>query len=1117
MSGIGEASAIITVAGLGLNLSTALISYVADFKEAAPHISRVSDEVVATSDRLKELGELVAKNKEHRVFSQEGLERADKLATSCRSVLTEIRKTLQKVDITVDVESSSVTNSEIDISKFSKLAWPFVQKSLEVPRSELNRLKIDLLLLYQSAKLAGTKSIPKLERSRKWAQDQVENAMKRRLKPPTQGMKHVNWALPSDDHDKSNSDNDIDVSMPEPDEMQEFLAYQERRIEEERKRVFLAEIALQEKEERDKAAEEKARRKEIGDQVLKEWQERQAIERQRENEERLKRNAEYKEKLRKELEKMQLPKTQIEHAVEQAEEETLDATIVVPEGAIPAGSSSGQNKGSSSAGTVKTGHLKRSRLSFMFRNQPYQTTLATSKTPSIQSSMLGLGVLRSGNIWDGIELEAWSGSPFSAPDKRLVFTRMPLPEALLVQKILQQEKDQQKRSGKTIWERFTTLHPSTQYQIEDVLHDRNKYATSESPWVMVFLEIHTRRTFTFYSWKGVSFVHIIIARRNDAIQSRPFRPSGNPPSIPTMDWRPTPSRTEYGGIEYGQPSRPRERDHPEYTAPSSTNRDWGPVDHDRPPYLPPDDAGQSRPPWYSDAPPRRGADGIISTLEEVERQEANRRDRTAERERRLAGIRADVVRRAEARGADSTVSGPREREVIQVREHGRAGRRHRQRVSSPDSLKISSDDASFTSRRRRRPARARYSRTYSRWRPSSRGDGWDNSGSDEDPVRVKGPLAYRLKNALSLRKLFPRREKQTTEVSTDLNEFSTTDDSSGADSTRVAELYRHRRSYDRPLGERFASGVRTDPRSRRRTSLRERSKEREERRYRLGLLDHPTQRRGSPPNPFPTRPPGMPPPMPQPMHGMPPPMPRPPQGMAPPTHPAYHRPMQPYVPGPRPFMGHQPFPQLLDEPQEPTPASYATAKSDFHRGSGPGSQFPPMMPPYDTVKIYDRSNHIKDRPSRMSSYSSWNRGAESGWEAFKAKEELKKEKQKKKESKLQESDKAVLQRYMKYTSAPEAIVTTAGEDEDNITAEAPTSVEDSPNVVTTADDITATTAPSPSPPTSAPTSEFGAEPNSIVIEINGVNGDDLVESPNRVSMDENATEDKQDDVNVMST
>lgn len=112
--------------------------------------------VVAASDRLKELGELVAKNKENRLFSQEGLERADKLATTCRSVLGEIRKTLQRVDINVDVESSSVTNSEIDISKFSKICWPFVQKSLEVPRSELSRLKIDLLLLYQSVKLAGT-------------------------------------------------------------------------------------------------------------------------------------------------------------------------------------------------------------------------------------------------------------------------------------------------------------------------------------------------------------------------------------------------------------------------------------------------------------------------------------------------------------------------------------------------------------------------------------------------------------------------------------------------------------------------------------------------------------------------------------------------------------------------------------------------------------------------------------------------------------------------------------------------------------------------------------------------------------------------------------------------
>ncbi len=140
--------------------------------------------------------------------------------------------------------------------------------------------------------------------------------------------------------------------MPDRDEMLEFLAYQERRIEEERQRLVLAQIALQEKEERDKAAEEALKREKIAEEVVKEWQEREAAKRQREMEERQKRNQEFKEKLRKELDKMQLPKTQIEHVLEQVEEEPLDPAVLL-EGTTAAGSSSGQNKGNSSASTVQ--------------------------------------------------------------------------------------------------------------------------------------------------------------------------------------------------------------------------------------------------------------------------------------------------------------------------------------------------------------------------------------------------------------------------------------------------------------------------------------------------------------------------------------------------------------------------------------------------------------------------------------------------------------------------------------------------------------------------------------------------------------------------------------------
>lgn len=153
MAGIGEASAIITVAQVGIGLSTALLGYVGDVRNAGSNIQRVADEISSTCDRLKELGDLVEQNPTTGLFSEEGLRKSERLAASCKSVIDEIRQALKKADVEVNPESFS--SSEIDISRISKYYWPFIQGKLELPRTELSRLKIDLLLLYDSVKFAG--------------------------------------------------------------------------------------------------------------------------------------------------------------------------------------------------------------------------------------------------------------------------------------------------------------------------------------------------------------------------------------------------------------------------------------------------------------------------------------------------------------------------------------------------------------------------------------------------------------------------------------------------------------------------------------------------------------------------------------------------------------------------------------------------------------------------------------------------------------------------------------------------------------------------------------------------------------------------------------------------
>lgn len=153
MTGIGEIGAIITIAEVGLNFSTALIGYVGDVRGAGSRIQAIADEINSTSGQLKELGELVKRNGSTQLFSEEGLKRSQKLAAAFKVAIDEIRDVLKKVNVCIDPDS--VGNDEIEVSRFSKFSWPLFQSKLAVPRAELARLKTDLLLLYTSVKVAG--------------------------------------------------------------------------------------------------------------------------------------------------------------------------------------------------------------------------------------------------------------------------------------------------------------------------------------------------------------------------------------------------------------------------------------------------------------------------------------------------------------------------------------------------------------------------------------------------------------------------------------------------------------------------------------------------------------------------------------------------------------------------------------------------------------------------------------------------------------------------------------------------------------------------------------------------------------------------------------------------
>ena len=147
-AGIGEASAILAVAQIGITLSKTFITYCEEVRGAPSHVQRIGNEILTTSERLKDIGELVHRNSHAKVLSDEGINSAVRCSTECQHIIQDIRTVLCKGGWQSDPKD--LDENEIDTSLFSILRWPFVKTKLEVPRAELHRIKLDLSLLFSA-------------------------------------------------------------------------------------------------------------------------------------------------------------------------------------------------------------------------------------------------------------------------------------------------------------------------------------------------------------------------------------------------------------------------------------------------------------------------------------------------------------------------------------------------------------------------------------------------------------------------------------------------------------------------------------------------------------------------------------------------------------------------------------------------------------------------------------------------------------------------------------------------------------------------------------------------------------------------------------------------------
>ena len=176
MAGIGEASAILGVAQLGLQLAQTLVTVIGDYRDAAANINAVRDEIHLTSICLQQLGDLAKQNS---LLPGRGVLETTNLRERCRAVIWEIRTVVKKGDD--PLHPDEINKEEIDVSYFTAWKWAlWTKKHLDGPRAELDRLKDSLTLTFVThMTIVGSRQdqerykqqIPGIKRNVDWAEE----------------------------------------------------------------------------------------------------------------------------------------------------------------------------------------------------------------------------------------------------------------------------------------------------------------------------------------------------------------------------------------------------------------------------------------------------------------------------------------------------------------------------------------------------------------------------------------------------------------------------------------------------------------------------------------------------------------------------------------------------------------------------------------------------------------------------------------------------------------------------------------------------------------------------------------------------------------------------------
>lgn len=185
MEAVGAASAILSIATVGVQCSMKLMTFAGQIKTAPDQITKIAEEVSLNASILQQLGELAKENvgngpptsddkdssnddmksvhdaetaaSKQSIFNAKGLGTVMSLAKNCEEIFNSLDQSLRKASKQLCAKLGN--SGKVKLSHAEKFKWPFLLPGMDTLRNELQHVKGTLMLMLQVAMLAYSRKL----------------------------------------------------------------------------------------------------------------------------------------------------------------------------------------------------------------------------------------------------------------------------------------------------------------------------------------------------------------------------------------------------------------------------------------------------------------------------------------------------------------------------------------------------------------------------------------------------------------------------------------------------------------------------------------------------------------------------------------------------------------------------------------------------------------------------------------------------------------------------------------------------------------------------------------------------------------------------------------------